>query len=217
MMRPGKSKIETYLIKSEQALKNAVQAPEIFALLEPRGYNSERLDAGWALHKEAYRLLREQELRYGDQYEAGEAFRRLRKQAKNRYSELRRLARIALRGDAGLFKALALDERPGQSLSAWLAHARQFLDNALADEPILEKLARVGVSPETLTETRELTRQVEKAADTHEAAKGRAIKATEERNQAFSDFRLWMYDFRQVCRVALAPSPQLLEKLGIKA
>jgi hypothetical protein len=216
-MKPGKSEIESYLIKSELALKNAREQADVFALVELHGYGEERLNAGWTLYKEAYRLVREQELCYGAQYEAGSAFKNARKQAATRFGELRRLARVALRGQTGMIKSLGLDEPPGMSLGTWLEHVRQFYNNALADSHIMNQLGRVGITPEKLHDALAMTDQTEKAAEAHEAAKGRAIKATKERDEAFVLFRRWMRDFRQVCRVALTDSPQLLEKLGIKA
>ena len=109
-----------------------------------------------------------------------------------------------------------MEGRSKRDLSGWMEEARQFYTNARANEEIMEKLSGFGVTDEELEQGLRLVDEVEKSAARHEMLKGETVRATQDRDSAFKKFMAWMGDFKRICRVALADTPQKLESLGIK-
>lgn len=211
----GDKKIEKILIRSLTAIVNALKAEDIFEVLKGFGYNRKRLKEGRALHTRVSRLCWEQRSAYAAQLEAGEIFRSSLKEAKETYVPYRQVSRVALRGYPSLKKGVCLEGRSRRSLGGWMEEARQFYVNALDNSDILERLANFGVTRAGLREGLRMVDEAEKAGAHHEMLKGRVVKTTRDRNQAFETFMEWMGDFKKICRVAFVYSPQKLEKLGI--
>jgi hypothetical protein len=216
-MTIGNERIERRLIKGREAIINALETPDILRVLTGYSYGETRLNVGLGLYKDAYRFYGEQQRRYGEQYRASEILTGILEEARERYNEFRRLSRVALRKSKPLMVILGVEERSKRTLGGWMEEARQFYTNAPANPRIMEKLSNVGITAEDLEAGKRMVDRVEKAAADHEMKKGKARQATKQRNIAYKMFMEWMKDFRQVCRVAFARTPQKLEKLGMKA
>ncbi|NIM12023.1 MAG: hypothetical protein GTO45_07885 [Candidatus Aminicenantes bacterium] len=215
-MSLGNIKIEKFLNESIIAIVNAGRDKEISAALKRFAYDRERLKQGKKLHGRLDRLSKKKKRKVADQLKAGEVHRKIVKQARDRYSTYRNVSWVALRKYPALLKTLAMEGKSKRTLSGWMEEARQFYANARANTEVMEKLAGFGVTDADLEEGLRLVGEVEKSAAHHEMLKGEAVRATEERNLAFLEFKAWMRDFKRICRIALADTPQKLEKLGIK-
>ncbi|MCP5053542.1 MAG: hypothetical protein GY940_40625 [bacterium] len=216
-MSLGNIKMERYLMGGHLAISAALDSPDLLVELKNYTYNKDRLNLGLGMYTETYHLYHVQQQDYVAQYLAAEKLEEIFKEAKGELSNYRRLARLALRAQPSLMPVLGLDSEAKRTLGGWMQDARLFYSNSLDDTAIMKKLNGFGVTRTKLKKADKLVDNVEKAAAKHEAAKGKALLATKERNKAFKDFKAWMKNFRQVCRVAFAKSPQKLEKMGMKA
>jgi uncharacterized membrane protein len=215
-MSLGNQWIEAVLDKSITAIVNAGEDLEILAELERFSYDKERLKQGLELHTLVDRLCKKKKRKVSEQLKAGEEYRRVLEEAKQEYRTFRKVSWVALRRFPAFLKALAMDGRSKRDLSGWMEEARQFYVNARANTEIMEKLAGFGVTVEGLERGQKMVDEVEKTAARHEMLKGEVIRATKERNTAFGEYMAWLGDFKNICRTALADTPQKLEKLGIK-
>jgi hypothetical protein len=215
-MSLGSRRIEDILNRSITAIVNAGKDNEITEALKRFSYDEARLKGGLKLHGRVDRLCKKKKRKYSDQLKAGEIFRKILKEAKQKYSTFRKVSWVALGKHPALLIALAMEGRSKRSLSGWMEEARQFYTNARANEEIMEKLSGFGVTDEELEQGLRLVDEVEKSAARHEMLKGETVRATKDRDSAFKKFTAWMGDFKRICRVALADIPQKLESLGIK-
>ena len=215
-MSSGCKRMEAYLMDGGLAVRNAINDPDLREVLLPYQYDEERLTTGLELQERTYRLFREQVRSYADQYRAREKLKKILKVAKAAFTSNRQLARAALTGRPDLLTGLGLGEETGQGIGDWLESARLFYINSLGDKEILKILSEVGLTRAMLKAGNVLADKVEKASAAHQAAKSKAIHATEKRNESFKEFKTWMKKFRRICRVAFADSPQKLEKMGTK-
>jgi len=124
------------------------------------------------------------------------------------------VARVALQDQPDAARKLRLDGHSGRR-ATWLAQARQFYANALADPALLSGLAAFGVTQASLEDG---AREVEAMAARYAARqqrKGDAQDTTRTRDEALAALARWMHNFAAIARMALKDRPQQLEKLGL--
>lgn len=214
-MIPSKKSIEKLFLSAHLTIENALNDDELLLPLNKYGYNGEKLQEGRALYESAQKLHLRQRAAYGEQFTATDALKALWKQAKEAYMPLVKLARIALRDDAGAYTQLELNGRRKRILHAWLAQAGVFYGNALSVKEITDKLGQLGVTRPILIEGQNLVSEVKKADAAQKNSVGIARQATIERDNAINKLDRWIRDFKVVARIALQSGPQNLEKLGI--
>lgn len=207
--------IAQQLAAAQLALSNARTDPALSGPLADFGYDAARLDAGWALYTAAATAQQRQSQEYGEQYSASDAFTMAWEAAQADYSRYLKIARITLKGERGANAALGLDGVRKKSWAGWLAQARQFYTNALADATALTALARFGVSQEKLAAGQALVDGAEALAAAQKKETGEAQQATQERDAALESLDEWLDDFLAIARIALEEQPQALEKMGI--
>ena len=163
----------------------------------------------------ANQLQQVQQKEYGDQFEATGDLKKKWENADAEYIRFVKVARIALKSDHALYQKLDLDGPRKRTLSGWLAQAKQFYINALADPIVLEKMAAYGMTQAKFEAGKTLLEETETANAAQEKEKGEAQQATLERDKAVDNLEEWLSDFIAIARIALEEKPQLLEKLGI--
>lgn len=209
--------IDQQLADAQLALRNARTDPDLSGPLADLGYDAARLDEGWALYQAAAAAQQRQSQEYGEQYSASDAFTMAWEAAQTDYGRYVKIARIALKGERGANAALGLDGTRKKTWAGWLAQARQFYTNALADGTTLTALARFGVTQEKLAAGEALLDGAEALAAAQKKETGEAQQATQERDAALEALDEWMGDFLSIARIALEENPQLLEKMGVLA
>ncbi|MBI3960741.1 MAG: hypothetical protein HY328_18170 [Chloroflexi bacterium] len=209
--------IDQQLAAAQLALSNARTDADLSGPLADLGYDAARLDEGWGLYQAAVAAQQRQSQEYGEQYSASDAFGAAWEAAQADYSRYVKVARIALKGERGASAALDLDGPRKRPLAGWLAQARQFYTNALADESVLAALTRFGVSQEKLVAGQTQVAVVEGLAATQKKETGEAQQATQDRDAALEALDEWMGDFLAIARIALEENPQWLEKMGVLA
>ena len=214
MAKPKKSLAER-LLAAQVAIDNAISDSEVKSLLTELGYDDTRLNEGKILLDTTNQLQQTQQKEYGDQFEATGALKEAWEKADKEYMRFVKVARIALKSEHALYQKLDLSGTRKKTLSGWLAQAKQFYLNALADTVVLEKMAAYGMTQAKLEAGKTQIEETETANASQEKEKGEAQQATLERDNAVDLLEDWLSDFIAIARIALEEKPQLLEKLGI--
>ena len=126
-----------------------------------------------------------------------------------------KVSRIAFQNDRAAYQKMDLGGKRKVSLSGWLAQAKQFYINALADSEVLTKLAGFGITQAKLEAGKQLVDETEAANAAQKREKGDAQQATQDRDEAIDKLEDRLSDFIAIARIALEDKPQLLEKMGI--
>ncbi|MCP5106049.1 MAG: hypothetical protein GY950_21875 [bacterium] len=208
--------IELKLAVADTAITNAGADEGILELISRFAYTEERLKEGRNLRTAAGRLYQAQLDCKLAQYKAGEKLREILSNARAKHALYRRVSRIALQGQEHLKTVLALDGRSKRDLGGWMEEARLFYANALRHPGVREKLEGFGITREDLVAGRKLVDDVESAAAFHEMKKGKTIQATKKRDDAIKELDAWMKDFWEICRLALADTPEKMVKLKLR-
>ena len=214
MAKPKKS-LAARLLAAQVAIDNAISDSEVKSLLTELGYDDTRLNEGKTLLDTTNQLQQTQQKEYGDQFEATGALKEAWEKADKEYMRFVKVARIALKSEHALYQKLDLSGTRKKTLSGWLAQAKQFYLNALADTVVLEKMAAYGMTQAKLEAGKTQIEETETANASQEKEKGEAQQATLERDNAVDLLEDWLSDFIAIARIALEEKPQLLEKLGI--
>ena len=127
------------------------------------------------------------------------------------------MARIAFKEN--LSAAVALDLKPRRALShsGYISQGKIFCQNALGNDDWKATLAAKGVSGNDLAATLAGFQNLQTLSDKLAQKTGAAQQATQDRNAAWQELKLWISDFRAVAKIALRETPQACEQLGIKA
>lgn len=214
-MSTKKGTLAEKLLAAQVAIDNAILDVETKTLLTIYGYDDVRLAEGKALLDNANLLQQVQQKEYGDQFEATNDLNSTWNSAKKEYIRFIKISRIALKGEVAIFQKLDLLGRRKESLSGWIAQAKQFYLNALLDATVLDKLAGFGITQVKLEAGKALLENTEIKNAVQEKEKGEAQQATKERDKATDELFEWLSDFIVIARIALEEKPQMLEKLGI--
>ncbi len=204
-----------FLEQANIAISNALSSSEILSPLREFGYTATRIRAGYALYEAVNTAQLAQQAAHGNQISATAALKTAWKVAKASYMPHLKIARIAFKDRGGIATELALVGSRKQGLASWLAQSSQFYTNALANEQILTRLAQYGITAQKLKASQAKVNALAAASALQKKRKGEAKSATEQRDRALADLRLWLSDFRAVAKIALEKDNQRLESLGI--
>jgi len=197
------------------AIANAQNHPDIAAALDSLGYDAATLQEGQARLDTALNLHTTQIKEYGEQHAATQIFNQTFAQADKNYSNLRRLAKIAFKGDAQRQTTLRLNDRKPKAFNPWHQQARSFYAALLTDSEAQTRLARYKITLATIQAGQSQVEQVFALNSRQQQEKGKAQNATQQRDQAIKSLSEWLSDFKTVARIALADRPQLLEALNL--
>jgi hypothetical protein len=129
-----------------------------------------------------------------------------------------KIARAVLSTQEPAFGALGLDRGPlPRSRAALLDAGRRFLDALDADATLAARLEASGLTPARRAGARSALATLAQAQVAGAGAKGDAEDATPDSHEALDALNAWVMQLRKLARIALEDSPQLLEKLGMKA
>ena len=202
------------VVKSKQAIGNAIANEVIQQYLADWGYTAARLQAGQSLLDAAVRLSQVQAGEVGDQINATADKDQVWGEADLTYMRLLKVARVAVKKPGDRTK-LALDGDRAQDYPGWLVQTYKFYDQALGNPDILKQLAEFNLTPAKLQAGRTLVEALEAAHTQQTDRIGAKQNATAEREAAVEALQKWMSDFLAIADVALEDHPQLLESLGV--
>ena len=96
----------------------------------------------------------------------------------------------------------------------FLEAVKKFYSEALKDESIQTKLARLAITPSDLSATATLIMEMEEARTDYYREKGESQDATKRKDLAFAEMEDWMSEFYANAKIGLEDNPQLLESLA---
>lgn len=201
------------ILATNTATSNADHA-EIAPLLLKRGYAPADIAAGKTLVNKVQTLDEKQKKEYAEQYQATETYTKDWNELKGIYSEHVELARIAFENDVQNYFQLGLQGRRKESFSGYMHQAKQFYNNALKDQVVMDALSKKGISKKELEDTLVLIEKVEEEKNKQSKETGEARQATKDRDAAHDELSEWFGEYKRVATVALASKPALLKILG---
>ena len=104
-----------------------------------------------------------------------------------------------------------------QSFNGWQEKAVSFYANILNGPQLLETMAGYGYPEDRLKQEYEMVKQVVEQDLRQKKEKGESEQATRVRDQKLDELADFVSDLRGIAKVALADTPDYLEKLGILA
>lgn len=196
---------------AQMALYNATEQKELLRKLTEYGYSAKRLQEGTALLNNAVLLYNDRNHRYEEKQEVSEQLKTQLRETHQRFKDHVATVKLAFRHDPITLSKFQV-QRISTRSAEWQMQAEYFYIKAAMYANVLEnyqlpqsELVQNQASVEALIAIR--NRRMQK--------KGEAEEATRRRDQSVQALHAWMTEFRNVARLALKDSPQMLEALGI--
>lgn len=117
-------------------------------------------------------------------------------------------------GDEAARTALGLSGTRKRTLNGWLDQARRFYNNMLRTPDFVAAMTPFSYAQTKLEAESALVEAVATASELQDKERGEAQEATKLRDAKMDELDQWMADFKAIAEIALAASPQQLEKLG---
>lgn len=214
-MNKSKLTISDFLHQCNLRIMGAMNDETILTSLSGLGYNAERLNAGKILLEEVIMLNQKFVKENAELAQAYDLRNKEREEADSLYIKYFTLAKIAFAHDSAAFVALHLNARTTPSLNGWLSQTKNFYSLLLQNQKWTDSLQAFNVSRQDLEAGLKEVLDVEAAASVILKEKGEAQDAVDKRDAKLDELNRWINGFEAVARLALAASPQQLEKLGI--
>ncbi len=212
-----KNKTEDFLMSAKTMIENALSDNTVKTAMANYGYDEAKLHAGKALYDKASELDLAQKKEYGEKVAATTEFNNLWAEADQQYMKTLKVARIVLKTLYKADQAVMLYGVRKQSFNGWQEQAVSFYANILSDPQLLEAMARYGYPEDKLKEEYEMVKQVIEKELQQKKEKGESEQATRTRDQKLDELAVFISEMRGIAKVALADTPDYLEKLGILA
>lgn len=197
----------------EQMRAGLTNADDVFRQLMPTyGLTPQFFVAGDSLHEVASGSIDARRAALAAALEATAAQEAANHLARTSYSAFRRVARPLVQTPAGRV-ALGLDERPPHGMSAFAQSAEDALTVAQT-EPYATLLGTATFGPDRVAETLAAIRVLGSAILTRQLAADAATRATEARNAAFADLRVYVNHLRVEVDTILRLHPYLHRPVG---
>ena len=214
-MNKSKLTISDFLHQCNLRIMGAMNDETILTRVSGMGYNTDRLNAGKILLDEVVVLHQKIVKENAELAHAYDLRNKEREEADSLYIKYFTLAKIAFARDPAAFVALHLNARTTPSLNGWLSQTKNFYTLLLQNQKWTDSLQAFNVSRQDLEAGLKEVLDVEAAASVILKEKGEAQDAVDKRDAKLDELNRWINDFEAVARLALAASPQQLEKLGI--
>ena len=212
-----KNKVTDFLMSAKTMIENALSDDTVKTALAGYGYDEARLQSGKALYDEAFELDLTQKRESGEKVAATTEFNNLWAEADQQYMKTLKVARIVLKNLYKADQAAMLYGVRKQSFNGWQEQAVSFYANILNDPELLEAMAGYGYPEDRLNQEYEMVQQVIEQNLRQKKEKGESEQATRFRDQKLDQLADFVSDLRGIAKVALADTPDYLEKLGILA
>ena len=214
-MNKSKLTISDFLHQCNLRIMGAMNDETILTRVSGMGYNTDRLNAGKILLDEVVVLHQKIVKENAELAHAYDLRNKEREEADSLYIKYFTLAKIAFAHDSAAFVALHLNARTTPSLNGWLSQTKNFYTLLLQNQKWTDSLQAFNVSRQDLEAGLKEVLDVEATASVILKEKGEAQDAVDKRDAKLDELNRWINDFEAVARLALAASPQQLEKLGI--
>jgi hypothetical protein len=198
-------------------IENALSDNDVKTALAGYGYDEAMLQTGKTLYDEAFELNLAQKKETGEKVAATTEFNNLWAEVDQQYMKTLKVARIVLKNLYKADQSAMLYGVRKPSFNGWQEQAVSFYANILKDPQLLEVMAKFGYPEEKLQEEYEMVKEVIQKQLRQKKEKGESEQATRFRDQKLDELADFVSDLRGIAKVALADTPDYLEKLGILA
>lgn len=212
-----KKQIEALIGESEVMLGGAIKSDKIKAYLLNYRYDDPRLATGTALLDNAKTFYENRIVKGGQQLVATSAMEEAVEQARLPYNEYLTIGRMILKHETIKLQKYSMNGERKKDFHGWAIQGMAFYNSVLADPDMLTKYEDFGVTREKLENGRTAIENAAQVNVDQEGAKSDSQLSTWERNNVIFELEDYIDDFRTILKLALAPEPQLLERVGIVA
>lgn len=207
--------IDELILNAGTAINNGLQNTKLHPYFLEYGITIEEMGEGKTLLTNAESLNNVQANETGEKKQATKNRDEKKKLANHTYIKHIKIARIIFINEPGIWQSLGLNGERKDSISGWLAQARQFYANLMANETWMVQMGEYGITPEKLSNGNKLVADVDAAHNQQKTEMGEAQEATRMRDEAADKLQDWYSNFIAIARIALEDKPQYLEILGI--
>lgn len=196
------------------ALENAENQPDIAGIMASLGYSTEEFARGKTLLSQARNAFNLNKIEDDETSEAYATFAAKRAALNQLFSLHRKKAKVIFRNDSLTSEKLAITGSIPHAYIKFVEAARKFYSEVSTSTEIQNKLSRLQITPEQLTEAVTLISELETARAVYLKEKGESQEATKSKDAAIAAIDDWMSEFYAVAKIGLEDSPQLMEALG---
>ncbi|MCP5053050.1 MAG: hypothetical protein GY940_38135 [bacterium] len=207
--------IDSRLIDYHVKMSNARDDEAISTRLKIYLYDEIRFDQGFILYKGAFDLHQLVKVEQSEQIGATQAFEKAFEDIHRDYMQHLTISRLVSRGDKKLENLGGLNHERSTTFTGWMGDARQFYAGVTSNAEFLGLMGTYGIAPEALEITKNAVENLEVLKKQQLLEAGDAQNAVKRRDQALEKLHRWVMDLVAIARIALADSPQLLEKINI--
>lgn len=197
------------------ALVNVENQPQINAAMAELGYDTAAIAVGKSLLEAANEAIVANYTESNEALQAYDAFAGVKNELDKEYTLLRKKAKVVFSKEPMVLKYLAVSGEKAATYSNWLGDIRKFCKGLLADQALLDKMARLKVGKASLEATLQKCALLDELRAAYLREKGESQNATVMKDEALMRLDDWMREFYDVSRIALDENPQLLEAIGL--
>lgn len=197
------------------ALVNVENQPQINAAMAELGYDTAAIAVGKSLLEAANEAIVANYTESNEALQAYDAFAGVKNELDKEYTLLRKKAKVVFSKEPMVLKYLAVSGEKAATYSNWLGDIRKFCKGLLADQALLDKMARLKVGKASLETTLQKCALLDELRAAYLREKGESQNATVMKDEALMRLDDWMREFYAVSRIALDENPQLLEAIGL--
>ncbi len=202
------------LMEAEIAISGIESNDEISELLVLVGLTQDKIQAGRLLLTQAEELNHLHKKEYGEKYDATEQLHTIWKELKGYYNHLIAIGRIAFRNDVQAQTELQLTGSRKKNVVAYQEQAEITYGNILRSPEYKTRITGFGYTEERLTNEYNKVLELKEAIVSQQKETAEAIDSTRVRDEKLEELQDWMYELRELAKVALAAHPVYLETLG---
>jgi len=199
--------LEQYRVSLQNTTKNA----EILAIMTEFGYDLQVIDQGMVFLTETRQAYDNNKSENDETAAAYDKLGECKNELKDVYTHHRKKAKVVFLNDTLTREKLGVTGSVPTAYLKWLEMIKKFYSVAIADTEIQNKLSRLKVTPEELTQGKTLISYVEDARAEYLREKGESQGATILKDAAFAKIDDWMREFYAVAKIALEDKPHLWE------
>ncbi len=209
--------IDSKLMDSHLKIINCRDDKKIAPAMGLYGFLPETYTFGFTKYQTAFDLHLQRKVEIGEQMAATEAFLKALDDTDEEYMKHLKVARVACRYNVEIIRQTELLDERKDSFTGWSDQAVSFYINFMKNGEAMAQMGKFLITPEALQATLAKVENCIQLKATQALETGDAQEATKLRDDALDELLRWVADLVAIARVALADSPQLLEKLNIVA
>ncbi|TAJ11590.1 hypothetical protein DMA11_16165 [Marinilabiliaceae bacterium JC017] len=210
----AQKEITNQLLSAKKLIGNSWSDSAVKAAVAVFSYPEERISEGIQILADAETLTNKYNVEQAEQYEATHELNTKRTACHQCYMGYLKIARTVFSSPLAT-NSLQLNGTRKQALGEWLKQVKAFYENLLANADLMAEGIQYGLTQERMERGLNQTLEVEQLYLAQIKEIGEAQDAREKRDAKLDELQEWTSRYQAVAEVALADSPQLLEKLGI--